>query len=504
VEYATVKSTIMLSILFLFTACGAGSDEISANATSNQNPNTSSNQASNVTSVQQVLSYQGAFRLNGLPQGDSKLNNSEAIFDINPLNNSLFITSRTGAVSCIPGTPSSHSQSITEVQIPQIVNSINLADLNEATVIQPFKNMLDFANIPLISTDPYTANIDCMDRITGIKYLQGQLILNTMEYYDGQNNNIDTTLIVNNASDLANSPLSGFFQIQGAAHLTRWISEIPLEWETLLGGTHVFGNGNNYPRNGRQSYGPSAFSVDMNQITPAKFNQGVTAVASIPMIDYEVSGISEYYGYGGTGQYIGALHPDFFNINGQNKLWTEKSKAVFGFIVPNTSTYLVLGSSGGHNSRICYKNTYSKTLKDFQTGKRTVMDEGCASIRTPAEIAALPPAQQVGIQSCGGYCIVDPKDLYNFYWMYDVNDMVKVKQGLLSISMLKPYASGTFEVPFQQDINGNPEFHPIASAALDKDKNLLYISLKKAGTNGLGTQNNNRPPVMLVYKLLPQ
>lgn len=450
--------------------------------------------------------YKGAFKMYGGVVGDSKLNNSEAIFDVNidyqnPENNSFFITSHTFTVSCFIDDNSSHKHSIAELPMPDLVNSTNLDDLNTVSsneFNQPFTNILDYDRISDISIDysnPSKPDSDCLDSITGIKYLNGSLILNAMEYYDGNNNNVDSALLIEDASNLATSKIEGFFKVEGAAHTARWISDVPAIWQPILGGDYIFGNGNNYPRNDRQSMGPSAFIVDSSKFisNPTSFN-----ISSVKLLDYTLETIDEYYGYGGAGQYIGALHPDFFNIKGNNKLWTEKSKAVYGFIVPGTRTYAVIGSSGGHNSRICYKNTYTHTLEDFNNGKRSVMDEGCATVRTQNEIDALPPSEQQGIQSCGGYCIVDPDDHTNYYWLYDVNDLIKVKNGELKPGEVLPYKTGVYNVPFQENIKGIPEFHAVASASFDPKTLTLYVSIEKAGE---GSSNSNRAPVMIAYEL---
>jgi hypothetical protein len=317
--------------------------------------------------------------------------------------------------------------------------------------------------------------------VTGIKYINGKLILNTMSYYDAFGKVTDTTLLLENARDLFNSPRDGFFQVQGAAHTSRWISDIPPEWQAKLGGKYIFGNSNNFPINDRQSLGPTAFVVDINKFSRAASNAGHVLVPSIKLLDYKLTKIKGYTGPG-TGQFIGALHPDFFNIKGNNTLWTQKSNAVYGFIIPGTSTYMVVGPSGGHHTRICYKTTYLYTK-----------DPGCISVRTGAEYNALPPAQQAVTQKCGGYCLVNPKDRYNYYWLYNVNDLVKVKNGLLKPGSVKPYEVGRFDVPFQTDISGNPQFHPIASASFDRSKDLLYLSIEKAGAGA--------SPVMVAYQL---
>ena len=74
--------------------------------------------------------------------------------------------------------------------------------------------------------------------------------------------------------------------------------------------------------------------------------------------------------------------PDQYNKSLKNNLWTELSAAHYGFIIPNTSSYLVIGKSGGHNSGIGYKIT---------------QDNG---------------------RECGGPCSVKAGDSYNYFWFF--------------------------------------------------------------------------------------
>ena len=450
------------------------------------------------------LEYKGAFKMSGAQNGVSKLNNSEAIFDVKttgPTTGTFFMTSHLSTVTCDLNNNATHLHGIAELAIPTLVKHNNIqdavhTDLNEATFVQPFVDMLKYEEVDpakAINTKSVDAgDPDCMDRITGIKYLNGGLILNAMEYYDGNNNNVDTTLHVENASDLANTPLHGFFQLDGAAHLARWISDVPTEWQTLLGGKHIFGNGNNYPRLTRQSLGPSAFVVDSTSIGPGK----ASAVSSIKLLDYTMTKLDGQI-YPGIGSYHGALHTDFFNVDGANHLWTQKSKAVYGFIPPGSRTYVVIGSSGGHNTRICYKNTYYNSVIAFNNGKVSSPDHACASIRTSTEYNAMTAEEKVGVTVCGGYCMVNPDDVYNYYWLYDVLDMIKVKNGEVAPSDVKPYATGKFNAPFQKTLTGSYKFLPLGSASYDAQHSELYVSIQQAGSSGM---ENNRPPVIAVYK----
>ena len=83
------------------------------------------------------------------------------------------------------------------------------------------------------------------------------------------------------------------------------------------------------------------------------------------------------------------LKKDLFNEKGNNAVWTHLSQARFGFIVPGTSTYATFGSSGGHQSGVGYK------------------------------------LERPNANPCGGYCPQDPSDQYNYYWLWDMKDLLK-------------------------------------------------------------------------------
>ena len=83
-------------------------------------------------------------------------------------------------------------------------------------------------------------------------------------------------------------------------------------------------------------------------------------------------------------------------------LWNFLSKARFGFIAPGTSTFVVLGETGGTRSGIGYKIT---------------QDNG---------------------NLCGGYCAYDHDDDDNAFWLFDVNDILAADD----VHLPRPYAFG--------------------------------------------------------------
>ncbi|MCK5669229.1 MAG: hypothetical protein KAI15_09095, partial [Gammaproteobacteria bacterium] len=217
-------------------------------------------------------------------------------------------------------------------------------------------------------------------------------------------------------------------------------------WQDALGGDFITGWASNFPIASRNSIGPSAFVVNMNDINPSADPD--TLIPTTPLMNFSLAN---------------PLHSDIYNNNettkrnnknqdtvpvivGDNDLWTVVSWAVYGFIVPNTRTYAVFGSSGGHFSGLGYK----------------ILQDGA-------------------INNCPGPCAVSPDDYYNYYWFFDVDDLVAVKNGEKLAHEIRPYDYGVFPAPFQTEANilyERPQaIRPIRGGDYDAASSTLYLVL---------------------------
>ena len=151
------------------------------------------------------------------------------------------------------------------------------------------------------------------------------------------------------------------------------------------------------------------------------------------------------------------MHPELDNESRTNTIWTHLSRTNYGFIVPGTRSYLTIGNSGGHDSGVCYKCT---------------QDDG---------------------NLCGGYCPPKADDRYQFYWLWDVNDLLAVKEGSLLPHEVLPYDYGKFNTPFQA--NG---MKGIGGGSFDPATGNLYLSVQRGDTEQ-GTYA--RPPVIVMYNV---
>ncbi len=362
----------------------------------------------------------------------SILGYSPGPFFIDENNNSLFMVSM------------DYEQGFGEINLPELTISQDPHDFTQAdTVIQQFQDVYD--------TDRDVTGIESYFRVTGLHLINHQLIVNYMNWYDAPGTETDTTMVFKDASNLKESQIIGPFQLKGKAHAAGWVSPIPIEWQAKLGGTHISGMSQGSIIS-RLSVGPSAFVwTPENQLLNA--TEG-GALDTITALDYSLQHIlhdTSLY----DPQVDGTDNILYNRVDGKNNLWTVSSSAGYAFIIPGTSTYMVIGHSAGHESGLGYKIT---------------QDNG---------------------HLCGGPCPYVASDTYNYYWLYDVNDMVSVVEGNIDPWDVRPYDYGEF------DTIGNTS--TLTGAYYDVDDDLLYVALK----NGDPVPTYDKPPLFLAYHLHP-
>ena len=88
-----------------------------------------------------------------------------------------------------------------------------------------------------------------------------------------------------------------------------------------------------------------------------------------------------------------------------------------------------------------------------------------------------------------------PKTQYDYnayYWLFDVNDLIDVKNGVINEYDPAPYAHGTFATEWTNTVR---EFEAINGATYDAANNKLYVALRRADP---APQFDN-PPFISVY-----
>jgi len=387
------------------------------------------------------FSYKGAFIMNRKARyGVSDNKYAAAVFELSADKSSFYFAGR------------KKDGAIAEFKLPELVLSNNIRDLNVTNEVkQAYSSVVNYGlkkkRVCLEKTGTVnrvpTGNPQCIDRITGLMLYNDMLVANVTKYYDGNADNTHTTMLIADPANLDTSEIYGFFSLHGAAHASGWISEIPPEWQQALGGDYVTGWASSFPIAKRNSIGPSAFIVNLKDINPAASTDNL--IPTTALLDFSLAN---------------PLHPDKYNNNqtkrrdnknqdtvpvivGDNNLWTVVSWAVYGFILPNTRTYAVFGSSGGHNSGLGYKIN---------------QDNG---------------------HRCPGPCTVEHDDYYNYYWFFNVDDLVAVKNGDKLAHEVRPYDYGIFPTPFQNesDIPKYIPIRPIRGGNYDRESNTLYLVL---------------------------
>jgi hypothetical protein len=210
------------------------------------------------------------------------------------------------------------------------------------------------------------------------------------------------------------------------------MSKIPINMQTALGGKYLVGWSSVFAITSRHSQGPSlaVFSPQDALDTDLLVANDIKQVYPIYKGDL-VAGAHKYTG------------------KPASPIWSALAKGRYGFIIPKTSTFMVVGSQGGIHSGIGYKI--------IQEGKN---------------------------KACAGGCTNDPKDNYNYYWLFDTNEMLENENPW----DLKPFSYGKWRMPFSGSILG---------ATFDDNNNMLYMSISSAARTG----NYDRPPMIVAYKI---
>ncbi|MFT5356282.1 MAG: hypothetical protein ACI9KE_003505 [Polyangiales bacterium] len=367
--------------------------------------------------------YAGAFRISSSMFGGSNLNYAVGTLGYNPEAGSLFIAGH-----------AQHTM-VAEFAIP---DSLGMSDVvTELPVVA--SPLQDF--VPVLEA---VDNPDGLNRITGLYWKDGDLLVNANSWYDAPGTAEDTTLVIE-GGDL-DGTVRGFHQLRGRARAAGFMSPIPEDWQETLGGTELAGWASNYSIISRYSVGPTLFAFN------AALPEAGGPIDAQIHLDYPFG--ERAYLSDNALEYQCTIDGDVTTCTGEgaSDLWNHVSKAMYGFIVPGTRTYAIFGSNAGARSGLGYKII------------------------------------QENDNLCGGPCSRDNTDSDNYYWFYDLDEILAAE----SPSDPRPYAYGPWEPPF-----GPRGSHKVIGGSFAADRGVLYLALGGAGQVG----RYDRPPLILAFEV---
>ncbi|WP_179959368.1 hypothetical protein [Marinobacter changyiensis] len=375
-----------------------------------------------------LSNYLGSFKTDHT-DAFSSTSYSQGRVAYHPERNSVFIDSHV------------YQLGVGEFRIPQVLSqSTDKSKLPDGEPIQNFVEVIDRTT---------TGNQDGIDRLGGMAIVNGDLFIQGYDTYDGNGDAKQTTMVVRTPSNLASSEIDGFYEMDGAARTVNYISPIPPAWQELLGGPYLAGNGGGMSISSRLSEGPSLYVFDPENVAGNQWAVNTKEWMNYPFQNALSSSIWQDSTVSGSGDW------DIANHTGKNDMWTVKSTAAFAFIVPGTRTFMVIGSSGMHDSGGGYKITN---------------DAGFL---------------------CGGFCANDNEDYHSYFWLYDLNEILAASTSHEVI----PYSYGIFDDRWME-YNEQGGTGEVTGGSFDLQTGTLVLSHAAATKN-----HESGSPVISVYKI---
>jgi hypothetical protein len=321
------------------------------------------------------------------------------------------------------------NNAIAEFEIPdELSMEETVGNIIKANVFQDYVTVLDKLEVGSQN-----------NKITGLLYFNESLLVSSERWYDASASNMDNLQVFSKAADINSSPFNGMLQLQGGAKAAGYMSKVPSELVESLGTEYIVGWASNYSITGRYSQGPSLYSFTPESAINAVITVDRKINTEALMVFPAESG--KELVDGGT-EYKQQIDP----------IWSPLAKAKYGFIVPGTSIFMAIGYNGGIHSGTGYKIT---------------QDNG---------------------NVCAGGCAYGHDDYYNFFWLFDINEMLEAEQPW----MVRPISYGKWSHPY--DSGGSKA---VNGATFDHNTSTLYLSLNGAGKAG----NYDFPPLIVAYKV---
>jgi hypothetical protein len=323
----------------------------------------------------------------------------------------------------------SHYNAIAEFAIPSALSlEKNPSNIPQATVLQNYVQVLQKKEVG-----------NTTDKIAGLLYYQQNLLVSSEIWYDGGAGNADNLQVFSNAYDIMSSPYKGMLQIDGKARAAGYMFKVPSEWQEKIGSEYLTGWATNNAIVSRYSHGPSLYRFKPQQAIDAVISVDRT-IDTKPLMVFPYSTDKQLVP--GSDLYTLDISP----------IWGPVTQAQYGFIIPGTSYFLAIGSHTGLHSGIGYKIT---------------QDNGIV---------------------CAGPCSYKSADVYNYFWIFDVNEMLEADEPWL----VQPVTYGKWSHPYD-----NKGKNRVIGGTYDNQKNTLFLTINGAAKIGI----YDTPPLIIAYKV---
>lgn len=311
-----------------------------------------------------------------------------------------------------------------------------------------FRKTKDVEDMPIASNVVPFIRVDRFDgwekqkRVTGLEKVGDKLLVAVTEYYDAAGDAPFSHAYIDKEGKV-----HGWLKTTAPtiAHTSGWTQKLPEKWHKLLGAPYIMGHSENYPIDSRHSIGPSLYTWDGDIKDTMNVKPWMFFTLKKPMHELRYNRKDVL----ANRKLLGTIPKEV----GDNDVWTVVSHAWGGFV--RGDDYIVIGSSGMHHSSGGYKIT------------------------------------QMNGKKCGGVCAYDPADYYNYYWVFNMYDILNAKDPWQP----KPYKWGKLNLGIAEDIIQLGQSKGLIRG-VDYDGEYLYLNI-----NHGDTEISYKPlPVLLKYK----
>tara|TARA_Y100001973_G_scaffold10349_1_gene14072 strand:+ start:1074 stop:5216 length:4143 start_codon:yes stop_codon:yes gene_type:complete len=211
-------------------------------------------------------------------------------------------------------------------------------------------------------------------RIVGMTHKDGKLLINHLNWYDTSTNRVHSTIVVEDASNLANSVIESNYGMVGVNRQSGTMIKTPENLVDFFGG-EILSFAPQESISSRHDFGPSIRPFNLEELTPNSSAGSPVIFGQPTVMEYPFTGndsegkpkkFYDRYEYDDfiTSTYTGALGSPLNNNqilqkeNGEftlNNWWNLSSKVITAFVIPNTRTLVVLSSLVGGTREGYYK-----------------------------------------------------------------------------------------------------------------------------------------------------